>query len=595
MDTRIEDYALIGDLQTAALVGRDGGIDWLCLPRFDSAACFAALLDDEDAGRWRLAPAGAGECTRRRYRDDTLVLETEWETGTGAVRVIDFMPPRGEAADVVRVVEGLRGTVAMESMLRLRFDYGHVVPWIDTDDGHATAVAGPDAVVLAAPVPLRRQHGDLVATFDITEGERVAMVLTYYPSWTDVPAPVDAERALRDTVQYWDGWIDRLSYHGRWPEQVRRSLLLLKALTDDVTGGIIAAATTSLPEEIGGARNWDYRYSWLRDASFTLQALIGTGFLDEARAWRAWLLRAIAGDPADLQIMYALDGSRRIPESELDWLSGYRGSTPVRIGNAASTQRQLDVWGEVLEALHLARTAGIGTTEEGWAVQRALVAHLADIWHEPDNGLWEMRGPQRHFVHSKVMAWVGVDRMIKAVEEHGLQGPVDEWRALRRQIHDEVCARGFDTERNTFTQYYGSTGLDAALLLIPQVGFLPWDDPRVVGTVEAVGAELKQDGYVLRYRTDGDEGDGLDGGEGAFLACNFWYADALWETGRTDEAVAFMETLLGTANDVGLLSEEFSQREGIQLGNTPQAFSHVGLVTTARRLSEEPTAKREQG
>ncbi|MCV2396239.1 glycoside hydrolase family 15 protein [Actinotalea sp. M2MS4P-6] len=594
MGTRIEDYGLIGDLQTAALIGRDGGVDWLCLPRFDSAACFAALLDDEAAGRWRLAPAGAQVCTARRYRGDSLVLETDWETDVGAVRVIDFMPPRGEAADLVRIVEGLRGTVTMRSTLRLRFDYGHVVPWLDLEDGRATAVAGPDATVLSTPVPLERDDGDLLATFDVSEGERVPMVLTHYPSWSSVPAPVDAEDALCDTVRFWDGWIDQLSYQGRWADQVRRSLVLLKALTDDVTGGIIAAATTSLPERLGGARNWDYRFSWLRDASFTLQALLGTGYVEEARAWRAWLLRAVAGDPADLQIMYALDGARRIPETELGWLSGYEGSAPVRVGNAASDQRQLDVWGEVLEALHLARRAGVGTTDEGWAVQRALLDHLREIWREPDNGLWEMRGPQRHFVHSKVMAWVGVDRMVKAVEEHGLDGPVDEWRTLRDEIHAEVCERGFDPERGTFTQFYGSQGLDAALLLIPQVGFLPWDDPRVVGTVDAVGRELLRDGFVLRYSTDeGSEGDGLEGSEGAFLACNFWYADALWETGRTDEAVELFERLLTLANDLGLVSEEYDPSTGRQLGNTPQAFSHVGLVTTARRLSGEPTAKRE--
>ncbi len=414
MASHIEDYGLIGDLQTAALVGVDGSIDWLCLPRFDSPACFAALLGDHDAGHWRLAPDGAGRCSSRQYRDDTLVLETFWETDDGAVRVIDLMPPRGRAADVVRIVEGVRGTVRMRSHLRLRFDYGHVLPWLEADRGCATAVAGPDAVLVTTPVPLERDGADLYSYFDVRPGQRVPMVLTHYQAWEPPPIAADAEDALINTVEFWNGWIDQLRYDGRWAPAVRRSLIVLKALTDAVTGGIVAAATTSLPEQIGGSRNWDYRFCWLRDASFTLQAMLGTGYVEEAKAWRAWLLRAVAGDPADLQIMYALDGSRRIPESELDWLGGFEGSSPVRIGNAASEQRQLDVWGEVLETLHMARTHGMATTEEGWTVQVALLEHLAQTWREPDNGLWEMRGPQQHFVHSKVLAWVGVDRMVKA-------------------------------------------------------------------------------------------------------------------------------------------------------------------------------------
>jgi len=593
MASRIEDYGLIGDLQTAALVGVDGSIDWLCLPRFDSPACFASLLGDHDAGHWRLAPDGAGRCSSRQYRDDTLVLETFWETDDGAVRVIDLMPPRGRAADVVRIVEGVRGTVRMRSHLRLRFDYGHVLPWLEVDRGCATAVAGPDAVLVTTPAALERDGADLYSHFDVSAGQRVPMVLTHYRAWEPAPIAADAEDALIDTVEFWSGWIDQLRYDGRWAPAVRRSLIVLKALTDAVTGGIVAAATTSLPEQIGGSRNWDYRFCWLRDASFTLQAMLGTGYVEEAKAWRAWLLRAVAGDPADLQIMYALDGSRRIPESELDWLGGFEGSSPVRIGNAASEQRQLDVWGEVLETLHMARTHGMATTEEGWTVQVALLEHLAQTWREPDNGLWEMRGPQRHFVHSKVLAWVGVDRMVKAVERDGVDAPLDRWRALRQEIHDDVCAHGFDAERDTFTQFYGSQGLDAALLLLPQVGFLPWDDPRIVGTVDAIGRELVRDGFVMRYRADGDEGDGLTGQEGAFVACNFWYADALWEIGRADEATEVFERTIGLANDLGLLSEEYDPRTGRQLGNVPQAFSHVGLVTTARRLAGEPKAKRE--
>lgn len=596
MASRIEDYGLIGDLQTAALVGVDGSIDWLCLPRFDSPACFASLLGDHDAGHWRLAPDGAGRCSSRQYRDDTLVLETFWETEDGAVRVIDLMPPRGRAADVVRIVEGVRGTVRMRSHLRLRFDYGHVLPWLEVGPGCATAVAGPDAVLVTAPVSLERDGADLYGYFDVEAGQRVPIVLTHYQAWEQAPKAADAEDALIDTVEFWNGWIDQLRYDGRWAPSVRRSLIVLKALTDAVTGGIVAAATSSLPERLGGQRNWDYRFCWLRDASFTLQALLGTGYVEEAKSWRAWLLRAVAGDPADLQIMYSLDGSRRIPEAELSWLGGYEGSTPVRVGNAASEQHQLDVYGEVLETLHMARRHGIATTEEGWAVQVALLDHVRQTWQQPDNGLWEMRGPQRHFVHSKVLAWAGVDRMIKGAEDNGMDVPLDEWKQLRQEIHDDVCDKGFDAERNTFTQFYGSQALDAALLLLPQVGFLPWDDPRVVGTVEAIGDELMVDGLLVRYRTDdgGDhEGDGLEGEEGAFVACNFWYADALWEIGRADEATEVFERSLGLANDLGLLSEEYAPLLGRQLGNVPQAFSHVGLVTTARRLSGEPTAKRE--
>ena len=590
MPAPIEDYALIGDLQTAALVGRDGSVDWLCLPRFDSPACFAALLHDDTAGHWRLAPACGGPATHRRYRGDSLVLESEWQTPDGTVRVVDCMPPRGEAADVVRVVEGVSGRVPMTTRLRLRFDYGHIAPWLRHDGHDLAAIAGPDAAWLHAEVPLHSADGTTAAEFTVSAGESVAFVLTYRPSHEPPPAPVDARRALRDTERYWAQWIARCDYEGRWAEPVRRSLVLLKALTYAPTGGIVAAATTSLPEQPGGPRNWDYRYCWLRDATFTLQALLGTGYVAEARAWREWLLRAVAGDPADLQIMYGLDGTRRLPESTLPWLDGYQGSAPVRVGNAAAEQLQLDVWGEVLDGLHLSREAGIAATEAAWDLQRALLDYLEGNWRQPDNGLWEVRGPLRHFVHSKVMAWAGFDRAVRAVEQHGLDGPVDRWRAVRDEIHREVCDRGFDPERGTFTQAYGQPALDAALLLIPRVGFLPWTDPRVVGTVRAVQRELCDDGFVLRYRREHGTDDGLPGGEGAFLACSFWLVDALRGIGDADQAETLFDRLLALRNDVGLLSEEYDPVTRRQLGNTPQAFSLVGLVNSARQLTGTTTS-----
>jgi len=592
--SRIEDYGLLGDLQTAALVGRDGSIDWLCLPRFDSPACFAALLGGPDAGFWRLAPRGAGKCHSRRYVGDSLILETEWHTADGDVRVIDFMPPRGTAADVVRIVEGISGSVTMETELRVRFDYGSIVPWVRHVDDELYAVAGPDAVSLRTPVDLKSHHLTTQGRFTVDAGQRVPFVLTYAPSHLGVPRAVHADHALADTEDFWTGWISGVDYDGEWGEAVRRSLVTLKALTYAPTGGIVAAATTSLPEQLGGPRNWDYRYCWLRDTSFTLQALLGTGFVEEATAWRDWLLRAVAGDPADLQIMYALDGTRRIPEYELDWLPGYERSAPVRVGNAASEQFQLDVWGEVLDGLHQARLAGAGSDDDAWELQLALLQFVEEHWTEPDNGLWEVRGPRRHFVHSKVMAWVGVDRAVQAVERFGLPGPLDRWKALRARIHADVCARGFDQVRGTFTQFYGSTGLDAALLLIPVVGFLPWDDPRVVSTVDAVRDELCVNGFVLRYRPDADGGvDGLPGGEGSFIACTFWLVDALAGTGRHEEARTLFEKLLELRNDLGLLSEEYDTATRRHLGNTPQAFSHVGLVNAARHLSRpRPAAER---
>ncbi|MFI6043621.1 glycoside hydrolase family 15 protein [Nocardia sp. NPDC051321] len=583
---RIEDYGLLGDLQTAALVGRNGSIDWLCLPRFDSPACFAALLGDERAGYWRLAPTRGGVCSRRRYRGDTLILETEWDTPDGSVRLIDTMPPRGQAADVVRVVEGLNGRVPMRMALRLRFDYGRIVPWIRHRDEYLSAIAGPDAAWLRTPVPLHDHELTTCADFTVAAGQRVPFVLTYQPSHQPRPRFADAEEALRDTESFWSEWVSQLRYQGKWDEAVRRSLVTVKALTYAPTGGILAAPTTSLPEQLGGARNWDYRFCWLRDATFVLQALLGTGFVTEAKAWREWLLRAVAGDPADLQTVYALDGTRRLPESTLDWLGGYEGSRPVRVGNDASGQFQLDVWGEVLDGLHLARQAGIEAEEAVWDMQRALLDFLESHWDSPGNGLWEVRGERHDFVHSKVMAWAGVDRAIEAVERFGLDGPAEDWKALRARIHADVCAKGFDGDRNTFTQFYGSHGVDAALLLIPRVGFLPWHDSRVVGTIEAVQQELCRDGLLLRYQPQAGGGSaGLTDSGGAFLACSFWLADALYEIDRAGEAVELFERLLALRNDLGLLSEEYDTSVGRQVGNMPQAYSHVGLINTARRLS----------
>ncbi len=584
----IEDYALLGDMHTAALVGRNGEIDWLCLPRFDSPACFAALLGGPEAGSWRLAPTGEGPVSRRRYRDDSLVLESEWDTPSGTVRIVDFMPPRGVAADVVRIVEGVRGRVPMHMSLRLRFDYGHVVPWVRRGEDGISAIAGPDAVWLRTPVPTRGEDMCTFADFEVSEGQRIPFVITHRASHLPRPDAVDPFQALSDTENWWSQWMADFRYDGKWQTEVRRSVMLLKALTYAPTGGILAAATTSLPEQLGGPRNWDYRYCWLRDATFTLQALLGTGFVTEARAWREWLVRAVAGDPARLQIMYGLDGTRRLTETTLPWLDGYAGSQPVRVGNAAAGQFQLDVWGEVLDGLHLAREVGMDAEDVAWDLQRALLDFLEGHWQRPDNSLWEIRGPQRQFVHSKVMAWAGVDRAVRTVENHGLPGPVDTWRGLREAIHDEVCTQGYDPDRNTFTQSYGSRELDAALLLLPRVGFLPWEDPRVVGTVESVQKALCRDGFVLRYRPEHSD-DGLPGGEGAFLACSFWLADALSGIGRDGAAIELFERLLSLRNDVGLLSEEYDTESGQQVGNTPQAFSLVGLINTARQLSGHST------
>ncbi|WP_200301317.1 glycoside hydrolase family 15 protein [Streptomyces adelaidensis] len=593
MHPPIEDYALIGDHQTSALVSRRGSIDWLCLPRFDSAACFAALLGDEENGHWRLAPRGAKACARRAYRHDTLVLDTEWETDEGAVRVTDLMPQRDRAPDVVRIVEGLSGRVTVRSTLRLRFDYGSVVPWMRRSDGHRVAVAGPDAVWLRSEPGVRTWSEDRAtyAEFTVEPGEKVAFVLTWHPSHEPRPGLVDPHEALRSSVHDWRAWAGRCRYDGPYRDAVVRSLITLKALIYAPTGGIVAAATTSLPEEIGGVRNWDYRHCWLRDSTLTLGALLSCGYQEEAEAWRDWLLRAIAGDPADLQIMYGLAGERRLPECELPWLAGYADSRPVRVGNDAVRQLQLDVYGEVIDSLFLSRRSGLPGKPHMWRMQCALMDYLRSAWRKQDEGLWEVRGPRRHFTHSKVMTWVAADRAIRTLEGDPklTRGDLDAWRALRDEVHREVCERGFDADRNTFTQSYGSRELDAALLLIPRVGFLPPDDPRVVGTVDAIREELSHDGFVRRYSADHlgartTPVDGLPGGEGTFLVCSFWLADALHLTGRTTEARELFERLVGLVNDVGLLAEEYDPVAGRQLGNFPQAFSHVGLVGTALAL-----------
>ncbi|MFF4753960.1 glycoside hydrolase family 15 protein [Streptomyces sp. NPDC002514] len=586
MHPRIEDYALISDEQTAALVGRDGSIDWLCLPRFDSAACFAKLLGDEDNGHWRIAPVGADVCTRRGYRSDTLVLDTEWDTPEGTVRVTDLMPQRDRSPELIRIVEGVSGRVTVHSTLRLRFDYGAIVPWMRRWDGHRVAVAGPDAVWLRSEPPVRTWGKDFStrSEFTVAAGEKVAFVFTWHPSHEPRPALVDPYRALRSSVADWRRWASRCRYDGPYRDAVVRSLITLKALTYRPTGGIVAAATTSLPEELGGVRNWDYRYCWLRDSTLTLGALLSAGYHKEAEDWRDWLLRAIAGDPADLQIMYGVAGERRLPELELPWLAGFAGSAPVRTGNNAVDQLQLDVYGEVTDSLWLARRSGLSPKPHMWSMQHILLEWLRTQWRQPDEGLWEVRGGRRHFVHSKVMVWVAADRAVRTLEEYPeLPGNLEGWRTMRDEVHREVCEKGYDPDRNTFTQYYGSQELDAALLLIPRVGFLPPDDPRVVGTVDAVRAELGHDGFVRRYAADRTL-DGLPGGEGAFLACSFWLTDALHLTGRTQEARELFGRLVGLANDVGLLSEEYDPAAGRLLGNFPQAFSHIGLVNSALAL-----------
>ena len=589
MSSRIEDYALLGDLQTAALVSRDGSIDWLCFPRFDSAACFAALLGDEENGRWVVEPNEAVHATSRRYRHETLVLETDWETPGGAVRVIDFMPPRETAPDVVRIVEGISGTVRMRTELIIRFDYGSIVPWVQRMDGSNTriAVAGPDGLCLRTPVDMRGENLRTVAEFTVGEGQRIPFTLTWFPSYADSPKEIDPEQALRDTEEFWTDFCDRCTFEGGWHDELHRSLIVLKALTYAPTGGIVAAPTTSLPEHIGGVRNWDYRYCWLRDATLTLLAFLHGDYIDEARDWRLWLLRAVAGDPADLQIMYGVAGERRLTELELPWLGGYEASRPVRIGNAASGQLQLDVYGEVLDALYQARVHGLGQEEEAWSLQRKLLGYLETGWRQPDEGIWEIRGPRRHFTHSKVMCWVAFDRAVRAVEEQGLDGPADRWRQIRDEIHSEVCHRGYDASLASFVQSYGSKELDASLLLIPLVGFLPAEDERVAETIDAIQRTLMRDDLVLRYLTHEEGVDGLPPGEGVFLPCSFWLVDCLELLGRHDEAHALFGRLLSLANDVGLIAEEYDPGAKRLLGNFPQAFTHLTLVNSTFNLTHE--------
>ena len=598
MPSRIEDYALIGDCRAAALVARDGSIDWLCTPRFDSGACFAALLGTPEHGRWQVAPAGEIVAIRRRYRDGTLVLETEFETADGVVAVIDCMPMESAARNLVRRVEGRRGSVAMRMELIIRFDYGSIVPWVQhTEEGGIWAIAGPDSLRLHTGVKLRGEGLTTVSDFTVAEGESAEFALAWHPSHEPAPPAIDVAAAIRETEAWWREWSGRCTYRGEWREAVVRSLITLKALTYGPTGGIVAAPTTSLPEQIGGVRNWDYRYCWLRDATFTLFALLNAGYRDEARAWRAWLLRSVAGRPAATNIMYGVAGERRLTELELDWLPGYEGSKPVRIGNAASRQFQLDVYGEVLDALYQSRKFGLEAEAAGWKLEQALLDFVAEACDRPDEGIWEVRGPKRQFVHSKVMAWVAVDRAVKTVEDFGLDGPVDRWRRLRDTIHDQVCREGFNAEMNSFVQSYGATELDASLLMIPLVGFLPADDPRVAGTVEAIEKHLLRDGFVDRYTSE-PAVDGLPTGEGAFLACTFWLADCQHLLGRKEDARRTFERLLALRNDVGLLSEEYDPRAGRQVGNFPQAFSHIGLVNTAMNLTpaeDSPAEQRQEG
>jgi GH15 family glucan-1,4-alpha-glucosidase len=583
---RIEEYALIGDMQTAGLVGKDGSIDWLCLPRFDSAACFAALLGTPDHGRWQIAPAVPVLSVTRRYRGPSLVLETEFTTQGGVVRIVDCMPPREAQPDLVRVVEGVRGEVPMRMELVIRFDYGSIVPWVRTEDGVLRAIGGPDALSLWSPIATEGVGLTTRADFVVRPGDQVPFVVMWHPSHVASPKKIDGIDAVRDTEAWWREWSDRCTYQGPWRNAVVRSAITLKALTFAPTGGIVAAATTSLPEQPGGVRNWDYRYCWLRDATFTLYALIACGYLEEAAAWRNWLLRAVAGEPSKLQIMYGAAGDRRLPEVELPWLPGFEGSTPVRVGNGAFSQRQLDVYGEVMAALHVADRAGLEPDADAWALQRVLLEFLETAWPEPDEGIWEVRGPRRHFTHSKVMAWVAFDRGVKALERFGRDGPLARWRDHRDRLHAEVCARGYDPQRRTFTQFYGSRELDASLLMIPLVGFLPPGDARITGTVAAIERELIVDGFVYRYATSqAGEVDGLPAGDGAFLPCTFWLADNYLLQGRMEEARRVFERLLSVANDVGLLAEEYDPREKRLLGNFPQAFSHVSLINTARNLA----------
>ena len=595
MPLRIEDYAVIGNCETVALVGRDGSIDWLCLPRFDSGACFSALLGGPEHGRWLIAPKQGDAGIARRYLGDTLILETVFTTADGSASLVDFMYRRNGSSELVRIVKGLRGQVSMRTELVVRFDYGSIVPWVfQQDDGRLQFIAGPDKLLLDTNIQTRGEGLSTVGDFAVREGEEASFVLNWSPSYRAAPPPFSGEEvadARKQVHSFWTGWAAAFKPADGWGEAVLRSLLTLKALAHWETGGIVAAATTSLPEKLGGPRNWDYRYCWLRDATFTLYALIEVGFLDEAKAWHEWLLRAVAGAPDDLQIVYGVAGERRLEEYEIPWLPGYEGSTPVRIGNGAVKQLQLDVYGEVLDAFYVARRAGLSTSEATWDLECGLVSHLEKIWREPDEGLWEVRGGPRHFTHSKVMAWVAFDRAVRSIEEFGLDGPLERWRDIRASIHQEVCEHGYDAKQNAFVQSFGDATLDASLLLIPMVGFLPPDDPRVRGTVAAVERKLVRDGLVMRYDT-GKAVDGLPPGEGAFLACSFWLVDNYVLLGRYDEAGALFERLLALRNDVGLLAEEYDPHSRRQLGNFPQAFSHLALINAAHSLSTAAGAAR---
>lgn len=585
MALKIEDYALIGDCQTAALVGRDGSIDWLCYPRFDSPACFAALLGTPEHGRWKIAPVGPVRRCSRSYRGETLILDTTFNTDEGTVTLTDCMPIRTGQPDLVRLVRGVRGCVRLRAELTVRFDYGSITPWIRPEPGGIYAIGGPDTIHVRSSFPLTIEGWTAVAEFEVGSGEEVWWVMNWHPSHLPPPPPIDASAAVQAAVEWWQAWASKCVFRGPWRDAVVRSLITLKALTYTPTGGIVAAPTTSLPEHLGGTRNWDYRYCWLRDATFTLAALIQSGYTEEAAAWREWLLRAVAGKGSELNIMYGLAGERRLPELELPWLPGYENSRPVRIGNGAYRQFQLDVFGEVMDCLHLSRHYGLEKPSGGWRIEQELLSQLEQVWQLPDEGIWEVRGPQRHFTHSKVMAWVAFDRAIKDVERFGLSGPVERWKHLREQLHAEICDRGFNPRRNAFTQFYGSDEVDAALLVMPAVGFLPVHDPRIVGTVAAIETDLLREGFVERYRTS-SQVDGLPQGEGAFLLCTFWLADTYALMGRITDARRLFERLLAIRNDVGLLAEEYDPIAGRQLGNFPQAFSHLGLVNTARNLSQ---------
>ena len=592
----IEDYAIIGDLGTAALVRNNGSIDWLCWPEFDSDACLAALLGKPENGRWRVAPKDENARVTRQYRDSTLILETRFETSEGAATLIDFMPPRGGNSHLIRVVKGERGNVTFGSELIVRFGYGAVVPWVTRIDNETVRlVAGPDMLVLRTPVKMHGKNFKTVGEFTVSAGEQVPMVLTYAPSHRELPDSCDVLECQQATEEFWTDWSRRNKIGGRWKDAVTRSLVTLKALTFAPTGGMVAAPTTSLPEKIGGERNWDYRFCWLRDATLTLLALMNAGYYEEAQSWRDWLLRAVAGLPDQLQVVYGVRGERRLTEWLVPWLDGYEKSQPVRIGNAAHDQFQLDVYGEVMDAAHQARQGGLGIREAGWDVQREILAHVEKVWREPDEGIWEVRSTREQFTYSKAMAWVAFDRAIKSAETWNLPAPLGRWREIRKEIHEDVCARGFDPELNSFVRAYGTQELDASLLLLPAIGFLPGDDPRICGTVAAIERRLLRDGLVYRYR-QAESDDGLKGDEGVFLACSFWLADAYLLCGRHDDAVALFERLLSLRNDVGLLSEEYEPSSRRFMGNFPQAFSHLALVNTASNIThhDKPAEQRSE-